>query len=242
MFLLGAVEVIDDKYPGRVRLERITNTKKDFITSFMEQNITKKSHILTDGYAAYRNTNKEHTAFNLSSGNAPKAHDVLPWVHRVFSNFKRWTFGTYHGVRDKHVDIYCNEFVFRWNRRRHFQSNVDTLLGLGQKMGPVTWRHIVGDTRKWKEDHKQQVLAMINPERLKKAKYFALKNEVADIFEALDAIRSKETRRHYVRRKPKRPVLPLRRTGEERNTRRYIHPPRLSDDMVFEFQGQLITA
>src|SRR3546814_5774545 len=97
------------------------------------------------------------------------AHVVLPWVHRVFSNFKRWTAGTFHGVRDKHIDIYCNEFVFRWNRRRHFQTNIDTILGLGQKVGRVTWRDVVGDTKKWKVDHSEQIFAMVHPERLKAA-------------------------------------------------------------------------
>lgn len=55
---------------------------------------------------------------------------VLKWVHRIFSNFKRWAMGTYHGLREKHIDIYCNEFVFRWNRRRSFQTSIDTMLGL----------------------------------------------------------------------------------------------------------------
>jgi hypothetical protein len=67
-----------------------------------------------------------HQAINLSAVDAPPAHEVLPWVHLLFANFKRWSHGTYHGVRDKHVDIYANEFVFRWNRRPHFQTNVDT--------------------------------------------------------------------------------------------------------------------
>ena len=27
--------------------------------------------------------------------------------------FKRWAMGTHHGLQEKHIDIYCNEFVFR---------------------------------------------------------------------------------------------------------------------------------
>src|SRR5258707_2099343 len=44
-------------------------------------------------------------------------HVALPWIHRVFSLMKRWGLGTYHGLRDKHLDAYLNEFAFRYNRR-----------------------------------------------------------------------------------------------------------------------------
>lgn len=39
-------------------------------------------------------------------------------------------------------------------------------------------------------------------------------------------------RKWYWRRQPKRPALPPRRPGEERNTRRYIHPPSLSPEDI----------
>jgi hypothetical protein len=47
---------------------------------------------------------------------------LAPWIHRVFSNFKRWAMGTFHGVRKVHLQRYLDEFVFRWNRRRHVRA------------------------------------------------------------------------------------------------------------------------
>ena len=67
---------------------------------------------------------------------------------------------------------------------------------------------------------------MVDPKRLRRAQDYAFENGM-DIFDALDDIRRDEERHKYFRRKPKRPALPPRRTGEERNTRRYIHPPKL---------------
>src|SRR5260370_26144689 len=45
------------------------------------------------------------------------AHIVLPWIHRAFSLMRRWSRGTYHGLRRKHVDTYLNEFLFLYNLR-----------------------------------------------------------------------------------------------------------------------------
>lgn len=232
MVLVGAVEIEDKFYAGRMRLQRVQVADRETLQRFIRDNTTPLTEIITDGYRAYeRPPERKHKAHNLSGKNALPAHIVLKWVHRIFSNFKRWAMGTYHGLREKHIDIYCNEFVFRWNRRRSFQTSIDTMLGLGQKIGRVTWRGIVGDTRKWKAEHSEQVLKMVDPSRLKRAKKYAFENGM-DIFDALDDIRREEERHRYRRDKPRRPVLPQRRVGEERNTRRYIHPPRLSPSEI----------
>ncbi|MDQ0323468.1 hypothetical protein QO002_005674 [Pararhizobium capsulatum DSM 1112] len=170
IFMIGAVEVEAGKYPARCRLQRIVNINRESLHAFIRDNTAVGSLLLTDGNTAYRKLeDRGHQAINLSAVDAPPAHEVLPWVHRLFANFKRWSYGTYHGVCDKHVDIYANEFVFRWNRRRHFQTNVGTILGLGQRIGRTTWRDIVGDTGEWKEAHEDQVLAMVRPDRLDRA-------------------------------------------------------------------------
>lgn len=237
MVLVGAVEIVDKHYAGRMRLQRVQVADRETLQRFVVQNTARGTLIVTDGYSAYeRPPERKHKAHNLSAKNALPAHIVLKWVHRVFSNFKRWAMGTYHGLREKHIDIYCNEFVFRWNRRRSFHTSIDTMLGLGQRIGPITWRGIVGDTRQWKQAHRDQVLGMVDPERLKRAEKYAFENGL-DIFDALDDIRREEPRHRYWRRQPKRPALPPRRPGEERSTRRYIHPPSLSPDDIA--QGHL---
>ncbi|MFA1624674.1 hypothetical protein ACDY96_18210 [Rhizobium mongolense] len=72
---------------------------------------------------------------------------------------------------------------------------------------------------------------MVDPECLKRAEKYAFENR-CDIFDALDEVRREEKRHRYFRRRPKRPALPPRRSGEVRNTRRYVHPPSLSPDEI----------
>src|SRR5271165_2633222 len=66
------------------------------------------------------------------------ANIILPWSHRAFSLMKRWALGTYHGLRRKHVDVYLDEFVFRYNRRFHRHVSFETVLGLAAHGRPQT--------------------------------------------------------------------------------------------------------
>jgi len=71
------------------------------------------------------------------------AHIVLPWIHRAFSLMRRWSLGTYHGLRRKHVDTYLNEFVFRYNRRYYRHVSFETLLGLAADKEPASYWDII---------------------------------------------------------------------------------------------------
>jgi hypothetical protein len=147
MVLVGAVEIVDKFYAGRMRLQRVQVADRETLQRFITQNTARGTEIITDSYSAYeRPPERKHEAHNLSAKNALPAHIVLKWVHRIFSNFKRWAMGTYHGLREKHIDIYCNEFVFRWNRRRSFQTSIDTMLGLGQRSSPAS---LIFGRRNW---------------------------------------------------------------------------------------------
>ena len=60
----------------------------------------------------------------------------------MFSNLKRWALGTFHGLRRPQLRRYLDEFVFRWNRRRHTATALDTLLGIGTRLQPAGYRDI----------------------------------------------------------------------------------------------------
>jgi hypothetical protein len=46
--------------------------------------------------------------------------------------------GVYHGLRKAHLPGYLDEFVFRWNRRRHTRAAFGSLLGIGTRLANVT--------------------------------------------------------------------------------------------------------
>jgi transposase-like protein len=110
----GAVE-IRGKGPGRVRLAVIGDYSAATLSAFVAAAIAAGSTVVSDGWSGYaRLRDVKHDPKVV--GETP-AHQVLPWVHRVFANAKRWAMGVYHGLRPAHLQAYLDEFVFRFNRR-----------------------------------------------------------------------------------------------------------------------------
>lgn len=52
--------------------------------------------------------------------------------------------GLDHAVSRDHPQVYLDEFVFRYNRRKQPMSAFQTLLGLGAGRAPTSYDHIRG--------------------------------------------------------------------------------------------------
>ncbi len=113
--VVGAVELSQDGHPRRIRLEQISDRSSKTLHGFVGRMVAPGAHVITDGLISYENMPNNTHEPKVVSGR--KAHEILHWVHRVFSNLKRWAKGVFHGFRQKHIQRYLDEFVFRWNRR-----------------------------------------------------------------------------------------------------------------------------
>ncbi len=58
----------------------------------------------------------------------------------VSSNLKTWLRGTYHGVSNKHMDSYLQEFVYRFNRRGFERGLFDYAIGAAATAAPLRTR------------------------------------------------------------------------------------------------------
>jgi hypothetical protein len=140
MLVAGAIEVAGGAL-GRIRLAKIKNFSAASLHGFVAANIAPGATIKTDGWSAYPGApNVKHDPHLIGK---MAAHVVLPWVHRVFSNLKTWALGVYHGLREKHLQSYLDEFVFRFNRRRTRHAAFRSLLAIGLVSKPVTYKILV---------------------------------------------------------------------------------------------------
>ena len=141
LLIAGAVE-IRGKGPGRARLVVIEDYSAATLTTFVAGNVAAGSTVASDGWPGYATlTEVKHEPTVV--GDTP-AHLVLPWVHRVFANAKRWGLGVYHGLRRQHLQTYLDEFVFRFNRRHNPAAAFERLLGLSLTLQPATYQMLIG--------------------------------------------------------------------------------------------------
>jgi len=146
MLVAGAIEVTDDGKPGRARLAAIDDASADSLHPFVAANLAPGATAKTDGWTGYPGapgvTHEPHVIGKMA------AHIVLPWSHRLFSNLKRWALGVYHGLRQKHLQSYLDEFIFRFNRRRSRPATFMRLLGLCARLGSTTYNMLTAPEAK----------------------------------------------------------------------------------------------
>lgn len=133
---------------GRVRMAVIADATADTLTGFVRDNIAAGTIVHTDGWRGYRPLAKAGYDHRPRSQRAARAagediDEVLPRVHRAISNLKSWLRGTHRGVSGDHLQVYLDEFSFRFNRRRTPMAAFQTLLGLQAHQPPTTYRQII---------------------------------------------------------------------------------------------------
>jgi hypothetical protein len=110
-----AVETLQPKGFGRIRLRRIQSTAEHHVLPFVLESVEMGSEVRTDGSSGYRSLVKHgyvHDPRIVSGANAP-AHVFMPAVHRVAALLKRWLLGTHQGaIQPNQLDYYLDEFTF----------------------------------------------------------------------------------------------------------------------------------
>jgi transposase-like protein len=116
-----AVERLDPKGFGRVRLRCLPRDSQEYVVPFIRDAVAPGTEVHTDGSSAYRSLTErgyDHRPSLLLAAPRHRAHELLPGVHRVASLLQRWIRGTHHGaVQPGYLDDYLDEFAFRFNPR-----------------------------------------------------------------------------------------------------------------------------
>lgn len=137
------------KGSGRARMSVIADFKAATILPFLTQNVAPGATIYTDGLKSFAGLSEagfKHIARNqpLRSELRKGAKSAVPLADRAIGNLQQWLIGTYHGVSKAQLQVYLDEFVFRYNRRNTPAAAFQTLLGLGTSRKSTKYESIRG--------------------------------------------------------------------------------------------------
>lgn len=113
--ILVAVEYRDPK-AGFVAMKVVPTISSKSVEKFVENSVRHDQFTRTDAYPAMNVVKK--TQNHLAQ--AMKESDPNKWlklVHIVIGNLKIFLNGTFHGVSNKYLQSYLDEFCYRFNRR-----------------------------------------------------------------------------------------------------------------------------
>ena len=113
------------------------------------RNVAPGSTIYSDGlksFAGLVEAGFEHVVRiqPLRSALRKGAKSAVPLADRAVGNLQQWLVGTYHGLSKAQLQVYLDEFVFRYNRRKTPAAAFQTLLGLGASRESTEYEEIRG--------------------------------------------------------------------------------------------------
>lgn len=130
--VLVAVSFTKDKqsteYMGFAKLKAVEKVDAATVIQSAKMFIKPGSSVRTDGLTVYPALERHGFTHDPRVVKQRRAHTILPHVHTFISNLRAFVMGTYHGLGEKHLQQYLDEFCYRFNRRKHQDELFDRLL------------------------------------------------------------------------------------------------------------------
>lgn len=122
------------KRGGDLRFFHAKDVKSGTLEKYIRENISEDVDVLfTDDYLSYRSAARHlrksgrHKTIRHSLRVYAKGDIYTNTVESAFSLLKRGIMGTWHKISAKHLQAYCEEMAFRFNRRQRPDLFTDTL-------------------------------------------------------------------------------------------------------------------
>jgi len=106
----------ENGHPQYVKMKVVKAISTDEIIKVADECIQKGSIVSTDGHSSYIQLKKNYTHQYQNYYESDQT-EFLKWLHMITGNAKTYILGTYHGLEDKFLQAYLDEFCYRFNRR-----------------------------------------------------------------------------------------------------------------------------
>ena len=109
-----------EKTSGKIRVRAVKNVKATTLKSFIRETAECGAEIHHDEFKSYlwlEGSEFAHRSVNHSKTYVTAEGTTTNGVENVWSLFKRGIVGVFHKVSDKYLQLYLDEFAFRFNNR-----------------------------------------------------------------------------------------------------------------------------
>jgi hypothetical protein len=113
---------------GFAKMRVLKKINEETVVAFAQDALAPGSTVRSDGLSVYPSLEKYGFIHDRNPVNKQKAHVLLPHVHLFISNCKSFVQGTPHGLGEKRLQQYLDEFTYRFNRRKRHKELFDRLL------------------------------------------------------------------------------------------------------------------
>lgn len=140
--VLGMVQ-----HDGKVKAMKIEKSVGVVIKPILYDNIDRHSTIITDGFGAYKDIDMvfdRHVKIEHAKGIYKENQFHTNTIEGFWSLLKRGIIGIYHFTSNKHLQMYVDEFVFRYNTRKFGESQRFNLL-LSNTEYRLTYKELIND-------------------------------------------------------------------------------------------------
>jgi transposase-like protein len=118
----------ENMHAGNVVVKVVNSTTREEIRDLVSQRVEPNQWFKTDGNQSHWVLKSMGHKLDCYPMSGDEACEELPIVHRVISLIKRWLLGRLHGVSDRYLQCFLDEFCFRFNRRNSHKPLYESLL------------------------------------------------------------------------------------------------------------------
>lgn len=118
----------ENAHAGNVVMKVIERTTYADVKELVQQRVEPGQWFKTDACWSHDSIRASGHRLTMEVMSGPKGCEELPVVHRVIALVKRWLIGRYHGVSERYLQCYLDEFCFRFNRRDKEHTLYQSLL------------------------------------------------------------------------------------------------------------------
>lgn len=116
---------------GKLNARKVSDVRAQTLTKEIIQDIKSSANLYTDEWLGYNSVNKIYNHFIVkhNAGEYVRGDAHTNTIEGVWSILKRVIFGIHHSVSKKHLQLYIDSVVFRYNTRKlSEQAKINILL------------------------------------------------------------------------------------------------------------------